>query len=141
LFPHDKYVIVDQGFEWWMGWRYVITFQGDFQALLDGNFSLSRPINRIPGETADHAASFLRDQIDTAMNSGKHVVACSLWSEKPEQFANTLTTLTTLQQALEYDARLRAAYRVGSKWDTQVGPFVELLPLETDEADEAASIR
>lgn len=130
LFPHDRYAIVNHGFEPWLSWQYILYFKGDWNTFRSASFDLVRPFYLQRGESAPNAVRFLRNEIDGALASGKRVVACSLWTQTPEQFTKGMTTLTVTEQAQQYDSALRRAYRVGAGWKVQVGPFVELLPSE-----------
>jgi len=47
----------------------------------------------------------------------------------------TFTTVTTEAEARTYIPLVRNHYRTGKHWDTQVGPFVELLPAEAHAGD------
>jgi hypothetical protein len=130
LFPWSNTVIVCHGFEGWITWQYAVERKGDSKAFLDRSFHLARPFTTTRDISGQDAAMLMRSQIDGAFAGGLRVVAGALWTEAPEHFIASLTTVTEESQARVYDAALRNSYRLGTKWTTAEGPFVELLPKE-----------
>ena len=130
LFPWSTTVIVCHGFEGWTTWQFVVARKGDSQAFLDRSIQLARPFTTTRGISGQEAAVDIKSQIDGALAKGLRVVATPLWTETPEHFVASLTTVTEESRARVYDGALRNSYRLGRKWTTGEGPFVELLPAE-----------
>jgi hypothetical protein len=129
LFPAARTMVVTQGYEGWLSWEFVLIFKGDWDAFRTFDFDLFRPFVSQRGIGADEAANVTRKQIDSALASGRQVVACALWTEAPKQFVASLSTLTDEDRLTRFDSVLRASYRTGKQWTTSVGRFVELLPI------------
>jgi hypothetical protein len=129
LLPSDRTVYVSQGYESWLSWEFVLSFKGDWPKFRDVQLDLIRPFVRQRSISGEAAAVDVRARIDAALASGKRVVACALWTQTPDQFAASLSTLTDQDHLREYDRRLRTVYRLGKEWKTSSLRFVELLPL------------
>lgn len=128
LFPKDGTALVSQGFEGWVTWQHAILWAGNGQGFLDHNLLLTEPFIAHRGIGGADAAVLMTKRIDSALATGMRVMAAGLWTQTPEEFSSSLTTVTTLGQARIYDATLRPHYRTGRKWRTALGWFVELLP-------------
>jgi hypothetical protein len=130
LFPQSSTVLVSQGFELWVTWQFTIGWQGNRIGFTQHTVHLVTPFtsNRYIGGEA--AAALTRKRLADAFDHGYRVVAASLWTEPPNQFAATLTTVTSEKEAIVYETILRQSYRLGKTWRTSVGNFVELLPLD-----------
>jgi hypothetical protein len=127
-FPRHSTAIVCLGFEDWVTWQSVLEWPNDTEAFLQRSFHLTGPFTMNRGISGRDAATLMRRQIDTALASGLRVVANSLWTEQPERFIGSLLTVTGEGEARVYDSLLRNSYRLGQRWQTPAGPFVEILP-------------
>ena len=130
LFPRDTTVIVWHGFEGWTTWQYVLLWRNDSEGFLKNNVHLARAFTMNRGITGQEAAKITTARIDAEMASGRRVVAAALWPHPAEEFVGAFTTVTTEAEARTYISLLKDHYRTGARWDTQAGPFVELLPAE-----------
>ncbi len=135
LFPRDTTVIVSHGFEGWTTWRYVLLYRNDSEGFLRQSVHLARAFTMNRGITGRQAAAITIKEIDSDLASGQRVVAAALWTEPTEELVGAFTTVTTAAEARTYIPLVRNHYRTGKRWDTQVGPFVELLPVETRAGD------
>ena len=130
LFPKNTTVILSLGFEGWTTWQYVLLWRDDSEGFLRQSVHLARAFTMNRGITGRQAAAITIGQIDADMARGQRVVAAALWTQSDEKCVGTFTTVTTEAEARTYISLLRDHYRIGQRWDTQVGPFVELQPAE-----------
>jgi len=130
LFPRDTTVIVWHGFERWTTWQYVLLWRNDSEGFLRNTVHLTMAFTMNRGITGRQAAAITTAQIDADLARGQRVVAAALWTQPAEEFAGAFTTVTTEADARTYLALLRDHYRTGERWNTPIGPFVELLPAE-----------
>jgi hypothetical protein len=128
LFPRERTVIVCQGFEGWTTWRYVLFWRADPQGWLKRSFHLARPFTTNRGISGAAAAAMMSQQIDDAFAGGLRVVASALWNMPENDSVGSFTTVTDEADARVYVTTLKARYRAGTRWNTRLGPFVELLP-------------
>jgi hypothetical protein len=128
LFPKDRTVLVSQGFEGWVTWQRAILWAGDRQGFVEHNLLLTDPFINHRGISGADAALLMTKAIDHALAAGMGVAAAELWTQTPEEFSSSLTTVTTLEQARIYDAILRRRYRSTRSWNTALGQFVEIVP-------------
>jgi len=126
LFSPDNTVIVSQGWEEWNTWVYSETFGGDSPRYLTQNIGLFNGFIQHLGATPAEAADLMAKQIDHALAQGQRVVANVVWVGSREDFAYSLSTLTSIENARIYTNRLYGAFHAGRSWDTSVGKFVEL---------------
>ena len=127
-FPRTSTVTVTQGFEGWVTWQYVMLFQGRRNDFLEHSLQLATPFTDAGVITGLDAAKRMRCGIDQALSDGRLVVASALWTQTPEEVVRSLSTVAAEPEARVYDSILRNSYRIGRKWDTSLGTFVELLP-------------
>jgi hypothetical protein len=130
LFPRDTTVIVWHGFEGWTTWQWVMLWKDDSEGFFKQNVHLARPFTMNRGITGLEAAAITTARIDSDLASGKRVVAIALWPRPAEEFVGSFTTVTTETEARTYISLLMDHYRTGARWNTLMGPFVELLPAE-----------
>jgi hypothetical protein len=130
LFPKNTTLIVWHGFEGWTTWQWVLLWKDDSVGFFKQNVHLARPFTMNRGITGQQAAAITTAQIDAALASGERVVAIALWPRPAEEFVGSFTTVTTEAEARTYISLLEEHYRTGARWDTKMGPFVELLPAE-----------
>jgi hypothetical protein len=135
LFPKDTTVIVSLGFEGWTTWQYVLLWRDSPEGFLKQSVHLARAFTMNRGITGSQAAAITVAQIDADLASGQRVVAAALWPQPAEEFVGAFTTVATESDARTYVALLRGHYRTGERWNTPVGPFVELLPAEVRAGD------
>jgi hypothetical protein len=127
VFPPDNTVLVSQGWEEFNTWVFAETFDGDSQRYVARNIGLVNGfIARHPGATPEEAADAMARKIDEALAEGHRVVANVVWVGSREDFAYSLTTLASIEDARIYADRLYGAFHIGRSWDTSVGRFVEL---------------
>ena len=130
LFPKDSTLLVWHGFEGWTTWQWVLLWKDDSIGFFKQNVHLARPFTMNRGITGRQAAAITTAQIDAALASGERVVAVALWPRPADEFVGSFTTVTTEVEARTYISLLKEHYRTGKRWDTQMGPFVELLPAD-----------
>ena len=130
LFPKNTTLLVWHGFEGWTTWQWVLLWKDDSVGFFKQNVHLARPFTMNRGITGRQAAAITTAQIDAALASGERVVAVALWPRPADDFVGAFTTVTTEAEARTYISLLKEHYRTGARWDTQMGPFVELLPAE-----------
>lgn len=126
VFSPDNTVIVSQGWEEWNTWVYSETFGGDSPRYLAENIGLVSGFILHVGATPVEAADLMAKQIGDALAEGHRVVANVVWVGSREDFAYSLSTLATIENARIYTDRLYGAFHAGRSWDTSVGKFVEL---------------
>jgi hypothetical protein len=126
LFSPDNTVIVSQGWEEWNTWVYSETFGGDSPHYVARNIGLVNGFIQRLGATPVEAADLMAKQIDDALAQGHRVVANVVWVGSREDFAYSLSTLASIEDARIYTDRLYGAFHAGRSWDTSVGKFVEL---------------
>ena len=102
------------------------TFGGDSPRYIARNVGLVNGFIQHLGATPTEAADLMVKNIDDTLAQGDRVVANVVWVGSREDFAYSLTTLASIEQARIYADRLYGAFRVGRSWDTSVGKFVEL---------------
>jgi hypothetical protein len=141
LFPQSSTVLVSQGFELWVTWQFTVGWQGNRAGFNQHTVHLVTPFTSNRDIGGEAAAALMRKRLADAFDHGYHVVAASLWTEPPIQFAASLTTVTSEKEALVYETILRRSYRLGKTWRTSVGDFVELLPLDPATSPSAAPAR
>ncbi|HEV1287667.1 MAG TPA: hypothetical protein VNU44_20250 [Bryobacteraceae bacterium] len=128
VFPPDNTVLVSQGWEEWNTWVYAETFEGDSRRYGTRNIGLVNGfIARRPGTTPEEAADAMAQKIGEALAAEHRVVANVVWVGSRENFAFSLTTLASIEDARIYADRLYGAFHVGKSWDTSAGRFVEIL--------------
>jgi hypothetical protein len=127
-FPKKTNVIVCVGFEGWLTWDFIVVWRGDSPGFLGSIVGLATPFTTVKGISGPDAAAAVRKRIDDAMAHGMRVVAAALWTEAPQTFAPALGSVADSYKARVFEATLRTSYGIGQKWNTPVGPFVELLP-------------
>jgi len=127
LFPPANTVMVWHGFEGETTWQYIITFRGDSPAFLSRSVHLASAFTNHAGISGEAAAVLMKNRIDQALARGDRVVAGALWTQTRSEFINSLTTVTSGENAAAYDDGLRGVYDLGRRWQTDAGPFVELL--------------
>jgi hypothetical protein len=130
LFPKARTAIVAQGFETWVAWQYVLLRPGDYMFFTEKTVLLSTPFTTQRGITAAEAAAQIEKQIDRARAQGLRVIASPVWTESDEHVASSLASVTSEENARAFLALLKQRYRVGEKWATPLGTFVELLPAQ-----------
>jgi len=128
LFPKDKTMLVAQGFEIWVSWHFALLGYRNFGEYIRQNTLLTDVFAEHAGISASDAAADVEKQIDAAFASGRRVVADSVWTDPLEQSAASFATVTQEPIARAYLSILKKRYRAGTRWETQEGPFVELLP-------------
>jgi len=128
IFPKTKDTIVCIGWEGWLTWDFIAVWRGDSPGFLGSIVGLATPFTTYRGISGPDAATGVRKQIDAAMAHGMRVVAAALWTETPQAFVPAIASVADQSRARAFEAKLRTSYRLGQKWDTPVGPFVELLP-------------
>jgi hypothetical protein len=127
VFPPEDTVVVSQGWEEFNTWVYAETFEGDSRRYVARNVGLVNGfIARRAGATALEAADSMAKEIDDALGAGHRVVANVVWVGSREDFAYSLTTLASIEDARVYADRLYAAFHAGRSWETSAGRFVEL---------------
>lgn len=126
LFSPDNTVMVSQGWEEWNTWVYSETFGGDSPRYVARNVGLVNGFIQHLGATPVEAADLMAKQIGDALAGGNRVVANVVWVGSREDFAYSLSTLATIENARIYTDRLYGAFHAGRSWDTAVGKFVEL---------------
>jgi hypothetical protein len=126
LFPPDNTVVVSQGWEEWNTWVYSETFGGDSQRYVARDIGLVNGFIQHLGATPVEAADLMSKQIEDALAEGHRVVANVVWVGSREDFAYSLSTLATIENARIYTDRLYGTFHAGRSWDTSVGKFVEL---------------
>ena len=129
LFPRATTVIVSQGFEGWTTWQYVLLWRGNSEGFLRKSVHLARPFTLYRGIRGPDAAAMVTKQIDAGFANGLRVVAAALWTTPTEETVGSLTTVTDEADARAYVIMLRQDYRIGTRYNTRLGPFVELLPI------------
>jgi hypothetical protein len=128
VFPPEDTVLVSQGWEEWNTWVYAETFEGDSRRYVTRNIGLVNGfIARHTGTTPEEAADAMAQKIGEALAAEHRVVANVVWVGSRENFAFSLTTLASIEDARIYADRLYGAFHVGKSWDTSAGRFVELL--------------
>ena len=130
LFPPADTIIVSHGFEGWNTWLYLEIFNGNGREYLARNINLASAFTNNPGISPKAAAELMKQRIDTALAGGQRVVASALWTQRDQEFVNSLGTVTSNKSAQVYDSALRGDFAPGRMIDTPVGPFVELHSLE-----------
>jgi len=130
LFPRKSTVIVCHGFEGWTAWQYNFLWRGDSEGWLQRSFHLARPFTTNRGISGVDAAAMMSKQIDAAFAKGLRVVAAAMWTTTADESVGTFTTVTDEADARIYVNTLRKKYRTGARWNTKLGPFVDLLPME-----------
>jgi hypothetical protein len=128
LFPKSRTMLVSQGFEQWVGWHFVLDGYRDFGEYSDHNALLTFVFVTQRGVSAADAAVAVEKQIDAAMASGMRVVADNIWTEPLEQSVAAFGTVVEEATARTFLSILKARYRMGTRWTTPDGPFVEILP-------------
>jgi hypothetical protein len=127
VFPPEDSVLVSQGWEEFNTWVFAETFDGNPRRYMARNIGLVNGfIARRPGETASEAADLMAQKIGEALAAGNHVAANVVWVGSREDFAYSLTTLASIEDARVYAERLYSAFHTGRSWDTSAGRFVEL---------------
>jgi hypothetical protein len=127
-FPYKETAVVCQGFEGYNTWRDVILWQGDAATYFSRTFEIAGPFTRTRGITGAAAASQLGEEIDRALANGLRVIAGALWTQTSDDFAASMTTITSEGEARAFDSTMRSRYDVGNTWQTSLGTFVELVP-------------
>ena len=125
-FPPGSWVIVSQGWEEWNGWVYLETFNGNSPRYVERNIGLVNGFIQHRGATPEEAADLMARAIDEALARGDRVVANVVWTGSREDFAQSLATLASIDQARIYTDRLYGAFHAGRSWETAAGKFVEL---------------
>jgi hypothetical protein len=128
LFPPDKVTTVSHGFEAWNTWWYFEVLNSDWRRYITKDIQLFTPFTDQRGISAAAAAEIVKRRIAEAFAAGRRVVACSLWSQKQEDFVGWMTALVENERAEAYYQALRSAFGLGETWETPVGRFMELLP-------------
>jgi hypothetical protein len=124
--PEDT-VLVSQGWEEFNTWVYAETFEGDSRRYVTRNIGLVNGfIAPHPGATPVEVADTMAQKISGALAEGHRVVANVVWVGSREDFAYSLTTLASIEDARIYADRLYGAFHAGRSWDTSAGKFVEL---------------
>lgn len=126
VFPPESTVVVSQGWEEWNTWVYSETFGGDWQRYVSRNIGLVNGLIRDPGATPEEDADRMAKNISHALAKGDRVVANVVWVGSREDFAYSLSTLASIDQARVYTDRLYGDFHAGRSWDTSAGKFVEL---------------
>jgi hypothetical protein len=126
LFPSDNTVVVSQGWEEWNTWVYSETYGGDSPRYVARDIGLVNGFIQHLGATPVEAADLMAKQIDDALAQGSRVVTNVVWVGSREDFAYSLSTLASIENARIYTDRLYGAFHAGRSWDTSVGKFVEL---------------
>jgi len=126
VFPPDDTVLVSQGWEEWNTWVFAETFDGNRIRYVTRNIGLVNGFIQELGATPEQAADSMAKKIDAALAEGHRVVANVVWVGSREDFANSLTTLASVEDARIYADRLYGTFHAGRSWDTSVGRFVEL---------------
>ncbi len=128
LFPSDKTVILCHGFEGWTTWQFVILWGGNSKAWHRTVLELAWPFTLYRSISGADAAALMSQQIDATFAKGLRVVASPVWSLPENDSIGSFTTVTDEANARIYVTTLKARYRTGARWNTKLGPFVELLP-------------
>jgi len=135
LFPRDTTVIVWHGFEGVNTWQHVLLWRNNTEGFLNATVHLARPFTTNRGITGQQAAAVTTEQIDAHIANGQRVVGASIWMRPVEEWVGAFTTITTEAEARTYVSLVKNHYRIGAHWDTQAGPFVEILPVEAHAGD------
>jgi len=128
LFPKDRTMMVSQGFEVWVSWHFVLLRPDQFGQYSDHNMLLTKVFVDKRGISANDAAAAVEKKIDDAFAAGRRVVADSVWTDLLQDSAASFDTVTEEATARAFLSELKTRYRMGSRWETLDGPFVELLP-------------
>jgi hypothetical protein len=129
LFPPSRCVMVSHGFEGWNTWVFVQTFAADSPAWLRRNIFLASAYTQHYGITPEAAAREEQTAIREAFERGDRVFAAALWTEDRQHFIRSLTTVVDYNAAAAFTDRMLAAFRAGQRWQTPIGPVVELFPV------------
>jgi hypothetical protein len=130
LFPKDRTMMVSQGFEVWVSWHFVLLRPDQFGQYAEHNTLLTKVFVDKRGINASDAAAAMEHKMDAAFASGMRVVADSVWTDPLEVSAASFDTVTEEATARDFLMELKKRYRMGSRWETMDGAFVELLPVE-----------
>jgi hypothetical protein len=128
LFPKDQTMMVSQGFEVWVSWHFVLLRPEQFGQYAEHNMLLTKVFVDKRGISASDAAAAVEKKIDGAFAAGRRVIADSVWTDPLQDSVASFDTVTEEATARAFLSELKRRYRMGSRWETLDGPFVELLP-------------
>jgi len=139
LFPRANTVVVCQGMEGWTTWQYVFLWNGQWSEWMQRNVQLSRPFTTVRGISGEAAAQMIVERINRERAQGLRIVAGALWTTPENEAFGSYTTVTTEANARAFVSALRREFRVGQQWNTQIGPFVELVPANPTDSTDGSS--
>ncbi|RZI47150.1 hypothetical protein [Candidatus Finniella inopinata] len=125
LFPKEKTKIVHLAYEGWSPWLMIFDYQGDFTIYLEDVSCLNTPFQFSPGICVKQAADQIMQEINSAMERGKRVIATTPWIE-PDYMDALQSQNLTKQQVNELKEILLSHYKIKKTHTLLWGQFAEI---------------